>query len=313
MTSKREYFTKLDSAKGTVAIEAPKGTKFIQDVLLVPDLDQNLLSVGQMLEKDYMLLFKDKKCVISDSSGQEMITVEMIKRSFPLNWNSNSEQVCRSSQFDQVVVTTKHNDDDFIFYSGKIENCCATMNVEIEQITSQENPQKLQNNNEAITKDNPHTVAGTIAGSPDSGNNNNSNSDLTFHEDQNDGDDVMDDCDDVSNYAERYKCKNCNEKIRAWKMFIMNNCEELMPEYLRFVKGVVDSDYLSLNISRKMLQKNKILKVIRNNLVKCFEMFNEIAENKEGLKLDDIFTKALPKETLREQLGVTRKQLKEEC
>ncbi|KAM3269398.1 hypothetical protein P3S67_030280 [Capsicum chacoense] len=88
------------------------------------------------------------------------------------------------------------------------------MDVEIEQITSQENPQKLQNNKEAITKDNPHIVTGTISGSPDFGNNNSSNSDLTFHKDQKDGDDGMDDCDNVSNYDEvddylsESRCKN---------------------------------------------------------------------------------------------------------
>ncbi|PHU01030.1 hypothetical protein BC332_30817 [Capsicum chinense] len=232
------------------------------------------------------------------------------------------------------------------------------MYVEIKQITSQENPQKLQNNKEAITKDNPHTVAGYTSGSPDSGNYNSSNSDLTFHEDQ-DEDNGMDDCDDVSNYddvddylsesrckndsvpdnasphsgpsqkcgsaeegtfhrrfglenpngypniclilaqylkeqfpklyasrekasastqnqdeavgckslprfdlsawltgggpqvnigvgcdhcgmcpmvGERCKCKDCKEKIGAWEMFIMDNCEEFTPKYLEFVK-----------------------------------------------------------------------------
>ncbi|KAL5856336.1 hypothetical protein ACOSQ3_003794 [Xanthoceras sorbifolium] len=86
-------FTYMDSNDrtsiklGTISISTPNGVKLIDNVLLVPELDQNLLSVAQLIRKGYSISFKNGGCNIVNENGNEVVKTPMRGNSFPLNWN----------------------------------------------------------------------------------------------------------------------------------------------------------------------------------------------------------------------------------
>ena len=102
MTFDRDLFKELDTSiaskvkigngeyiavkgKGTVAIESISGTKLIKDVLFVPNISQNLLSVGQLIQKGFKVIFETNQCLIKDAKGNNVFKVRMKGKSFPLD------------------------------------------------------------------------------------------------------------------------------------------------------------------------------------------------------------------------------------
>ncbi|XP_039169760.1 uncharacterized protein LOC120293987 [Eucalyptus grandis] len=81
--------------KGVVAVKGNQGVKLIRDVLFVPNIDQNLLSVGQLVEKGYIVKFEGRECLIKDTDSNEVLRVQMRDKSFVFKPNEMQQMALK--------------------------------------------------------------------------------------------------------------------------------------------------------------------------------------------------------------------------
>merc|ERR1719346_507049 len=87
---------------------------------------------------------------------------------------------------------------------------------------------------------------------------------------------------------DNYWTKKSEVKLFVRRVLVAEKFDELLPRYLNFVRGVVDSDDLPLNVSREQLQQNKIMKVISKKLVrKVLELMKKLAKEDESGEEDE--------------------------
>ena len=88
------------------------------------------------------------------------------------------------------------------------------------------------------------------------------------------------------NITREDKQKRNNVKIYSKNVFIMDRCEDFVPHWLSFIKGVIDSDNIPLNVSREMLQHSSTLQSIETNFVKkAIELFDNISDDDDKMRI----------------------------
>jgi hypothetical protein len=97
-------FVKVEG-KGAIEVETLSGTKTLKNVLYVPKINQNLVSVGQLIESGYSIFFNDGVCDIKDKNRVLLLSAKMMNRSFNVNWN----EVCLSAN-------TYENDESVLWH-----------------------------------------------------------------------------------------------------------------------------------------------------------------------------------------------------
>merc|ERR1712187_370081 len=109
---------------------------------------------------------------------------------------------------------------------------------------------------------------------------------------------------------DNYWTKKSEVKLYVRRVLVAEKFEELLPRYLNFVRGVVDSDDLPLNVSREQLRQNKIMKVISKKLVrKVLELMKKLAKEDDG---DDEDEEDDKEEKEKEEDGEGEKEKEEE-
>jgi len=93
---------------------------------------------------------------------------------------------------------------------------------------------------------------------------------------------------EAANLYDEYNNRKAGMRLYVRKVLIQDDFEDLLPRYLNFIRGVVDSDDLPLNVSRETLQQHKILKVMSKKLIrKVLEMLRKMAAGKKKLEGDE--------------------------